>query len=142
MSSGRGENVRIGLVRYSLPFIPPGARQTDTFSPSLRRFLAPRNVSGSGRIPLRKDRYVIVFERYDNTPATVQYSESEQPGRIGNSRRGMPEFSARVHLIDLIVDQRFAGNVEQGTGPGSEILPFSDLGRSERRVLHPIVNTR
>ena len=100
------------------------------------------HVSGSGRIPLRKDRYVIVFERYDNTPATVQYSESEQPGRIGNSRRGMPEFSARVHLIDLIVDQRFAGNVEQGTGPGSEILPFSDPGRSERRVLHPIVNTR
>ena len=29
-------------VRYSLPFIPPGARQTDTFSPSPRRFLAPR----------------------------------------------------------------------------------------------------
>lgn len=71
------------------------------------------HVSGSGRIPLRKDRYVIVFERYDDTSATVQYSKSEQPGRIGNSRRSMPEFSARVHLIDLIVDQRFAGSVEQ-----------------------------
>lgn len=140
MSSGRGENVRIGLVRYSLPFIPPGARQTDTFP--LHFGDSSLHVSGSGRIPLRKDRYVIVFERYDNTSATVQYSESKQPGRIGNTCGSMPEFSARVHLIDLIVDQRFAGNIEQGTGPGSEILPFSDPGRSERRGLHPIVNTR